>query len=227
MNATPFFTITEAWRAAYPGASAGILAIHGVSNPAVHPELERRKQVIESDLRAQFAGKTRADIEALPVIHAYNEYYKAFKKTYHVQLQLESIAFKGKAIPSVAALVEAMFMAEVKNRLLTAGHDLDSLQLPVTIHVAQGSETYTTLRGQEQTLKANDMYMADRSGIISSIIYGPDQRTQITPDTTRALFTVYAPPGIEARFVRSHLEDLLDFAVCIAPTASVAALEVF
>ncbi len=55
---------------------------------------------------------------------AYASYYRAFDKTYHVLGQLKSVAVKGKAIPSVAALVEAMFIAELHNGLLTAGHDL-------------------------------------------------------------------------------------------------------
>ncbi len=92
-----------------------------------------------------------------PILQAYDAYYRQFKKTYHVQLQLESILFKGKSIPSVAALVEAMFMAEVDSLLLTAGHDLDTLHLPLTLDAAQGAETYTLFRGEPQTPKAGDM----------------------------------------------------------------------
>ena len=89
--------------------------------------LDGDRTTLQAELRAKFAGKDRAAITALETIRAYAAYYKHFDKTYHVQLQLESIVFKGKAIPSVAALVETMFMAEVKNMLLTAGHDLDKL----------------------------------------------------------------------------------------------------
>jgi hypothetical protein len=38
--------------------------------------------------------------------------------------------------------------------------------------------------------------ISDGIGIISNIIYGPDQRTQITANTHNAIFTVYAPDGI-------------------------------
>jgi DNA/RNA-binding domain of Phe-tRNA-synthetase-like protein len=144
------FTITETWKTAYPDAHAGVLVMQSVANPDTHPEMERLKQGIESQLRAQFAGKNRKVLETVPTIAAYMHYYKQFKKTYHVQAQLESIVFKGKPIPNVAALVEAMFMAEVKNLLLTAGHDFDRLELPVTLSVARGSERYTLLRGKEQ-----------------------------------------------------------------------------
>ena len=163
----------------------------------------------------------------MPVLQAYNAYYRRFKKSYHVQLQLESMVFKGKGLPSVAALVEAMFMSEVKNLLLTAGHDLDKTQGPLTLQVAQGDETYLLLRGQPQTLKAGDMFIADDAGVLSSIIYGPDQRTAIGPETRRAVFTVYAPPGIAAPAVQEHLEDIRHNVLCIAPAAQVELLQVF
>src|SRR5512141_2203553 len=129
-----------------------------VVNPSFHAELEKRKSTLEQELRARYAGQDRAALGQLLILQAYAAYYRRFKKTYHVQLQLESIVFKNKTLPSVAALVEAMFMAEVKDLLLTAGHDLDSLHVPLTLDVAQGEERYTLLRGQEQALKAGDMY---------------------------------------------------------------------
>jgi hypothetical protein len=42
------------------------------------------------------------------------------KKTYHIALQLEPVVLKGKSLPNVAALVEAMFTAELGDLLLTA-----------------------------------------------------------------------------------------------------------
>ncbi len=212
---------TPAWRVAYPGASVGVLALRNVSNPPQHAALEQTKAALEQDLRARYGALDRPALAQLPVLQAYAGYYKRFKKTYHVHLQLESVALKGKALPAVAALVEAMFMAELQDLLLTAGHDLETLALPLTLDVAQGTETYTLLRGEPQALKAGDMYIADGQGVVSSIIYGPDQRTQIRPATTQALFTSYAPPGITAQAVAAHLQTLLDNARLIAPAAEV------
>lgn len=220
-------SISNTWKTTYPGAFVGLLAMAKVVNPQHHPELEARKTEIEAQLRSQFANLERADLKALPTLHAYNAYYKQFKKSYHVQAQVESVVWKGKTIPSVAALVEAMFMAELKNMLLTAGHDLKKVQPPVKISVAAGDEQYLKMNGQEQVLKAGDMYIADEQGILSSILYGPDHRTQITPDTTQALFTVYAPPGIEPQTVRQHLEDIRDYVRMVAPQAEVTLLEVY
>jgi DNA/RNA-binding domain of Phe-tRNA-synthetase-like protein len=227
VSETGVFQVTSGWKAAYPDAHAGILAMRNVDNRPSSPGLERRKQELEDALRTRFAGQDRRALDAIPAIQAYNSYYRQFKKSYHVEAQLESIAFKGRAIPNVGAVVTAMFMAEVQNLLLTAGHDLDSLQLPVRVAVAAGDESYTLLRGQEQALKAGDMLMADRAGVISSIIYGPDQRTQIRADTHNVLFAVYAPAGIAVEAVRIHLQEICDYVRMVSPVAVVQICEVF
>jgi DNA/RNA-binding domain of Phe-tRNA-synthetase-like protein len=221
------FEVTSAWKAMYPEALAGVLVMRGVSNPAHHPVLGARKAALEEELRARFSGQDRAAIASDPVLKAYAEYYRQFKKTYHVQLQLESIVLKGKSIPSVAALVEAMFMAEMQDLLLTAGHDLDLLQRPLTLDIATGTEQYVLLRGEEQTLKAGDMMIHDREGVISSIIYGPDRRTQITSDTRNVIFTVYAPPGIHEQTVADHLEHIEEQVKIFAPQAQVELRNVY
>jgi len=221
------FEVTSAWKSAYPEAHVGVLVMRAVSNPAHDPALESRKAALEEGLRSQFSGQDRTGIASHPILQAYGEYYRQFKKTYHIQLQLESIVLKGKSIPSVAALVEAMFMAEMKDLLLTAGHDLDVLHLPLTLDIATGSERYTLLRGQDQVLKAGDMMISDQNGVISSIVYGPDQRTQITPDTRNVIFTAYAPPGIDEQTVAQHLQDIKDNVMLFAPQAQVELLNVY
>ena len=221
------FELTPAWKSTYPEAHAGVLVMRAVSNPAHDAALESQKLALEEQLRAQFAGQDRAAIASHPVLHAYSEYYRQFKKTYHIQLQLESIVLKGKSVRSVAALVEAMFMAEMQDMLLTAGHDLDMLQLPLTLNVATGTEQYTLLRGEEQVLKPGDMMISDQKGVISSIVYGPDQRTQITPATRNVIFTAYAPPGIDERTVAEHLQHIQDNVLVFAPQAQVELLKVY
>ena len=220
------FTVSNAWRTTYPGAAIGILAMQGVVNPESHAELDARKDELENELRARFADYDRAALKSIPVIRAYIDYYKRFGKSYHVQLQLESLVHKGKSIPRVATLVKAMFMAELKNQMLTAGHNLDAVEMPVGVDVASGDESYTRINGQEQQMKPGDMMISDARGIISSVVYGPDQRTQITPETKHVLFTVYAPPGIDEEAVRSHLEDIRTNVSIVSPDALSDVLEV-
>jgi DNA/RNA-binding domain of Phe-tRNA-synthetase-like protein len=220
------FIVSDEWKAAYPGAAAGILVMHDVANPASHPALDRLRAELENELRSRFAGGDRGALVTLPAIQAYNSYFKRYGKTYHVQLQLESVVFKGKSIPRVAALVEAMFIAELRNLLLTAGHDVLSIRPPIRLGVAKGDEHYVLLNGREQALKAGDMMMADGQGVISSVLFGPDQRTRITAGTRQVIFAVYAPPGIGEPAVRHHLQDIQANVLLIAPNARAETLAV-
>ena len=221
------FEVSDDWIAAYPEAHAGLLVMRGVTNPLQHPALEERKAALEARLRARWAGEEQAMLASDPVLLAYQTYYRRFKKSYHVRLQLESLILKGRSLPRVSALVDAMFMAEMEHLLLTAGHDLETLELPIRLDVARGDEAYTLLRGEAQVLKAGDMMMADRAGVISSILYGPDQRTQITPGTQHVAYTVYAPPGAGAETVQQHLLAIQASVRLVSPEAQLELSRVF
>lgn len=221
------FTVTEKWKAAYPNASAGVLVMRDVANPKHHVALNERKIQLEASLKEKFKGYDRASLRNHTPLCEYHAHYKRFKKSYHVQLQLESLLFKGKSIPNVAALVEVMFMAELKNLLLTAGHDFDKVQSPVKLDVSTGEERFIGINGREQQLKKRDMFIADEESILSNIIYGPDKRTRITSATKNVLFTVYAPKGIPQDAVMQHLQDMRDDVWLITPDATVDLLAVY
>ena len=221
------FNVSQAWKTVYPGAAAGVLVMRDVANPRHHSGLSAAKEQLEEQLRSRFSGWDRPALKTLPTLQAYSAYHKGFRKTYHVQHQLESIVLKSQRIPEVAALVEAMFMAELKNLLLTAGHDVTALQMPVGIDVADGSERYILLNGKEQQLKTGDMMIADAEGIISSFLYGPDLRTRITPESRHVMFTVYAPSGITSEAVYGHLHDIRANVELVAPASQVDLLHVY
>jgi DNA/RNA-binding domain of Phe-tRNA-synthetase-like protein len=219
--------ISDEVKKVYPEAFMGILVMKNVCNSKKNIELDKCALELENSLRKNFTGLDRADLKNREPLKTYDNYYKKFKKTYHVLLQLESIVFKNKSIPKVATLVEVMFMAELKNLLLTAGHDLDVLDLPIKLDVSSGGEKYVQLSGQEKELICDDMMVSDSKGIISSIIYGPDQRTQIKPDTRNVLFVVYAPPGIEKSKVSQHLQDIQNYIHIITPKSEIKLLKVY
>ncbi|MFH1116810.1 MAG: phenylalanine--tRNA ligase beta subunit-related protein [Pseudomonadota bacterium] len=217
--------ITDEWKKLYPDAHVGILIMNGVSNPAFHPDLDREKKQLEVDLRTLF--RDEGQLKSEETVKAYQAYYKRFKKTYHVMQQVQSVCFKGRPIPTVAALVEAMFMAELRNMLLTAGHDLESAEPPLRLDASKGDETYVRINGTEQILKAGDMFIADGKGIISSVIYGPDRRTQISASTRKVCFSVYAVPGVGERAALQHLKGIEEYVRLFSPNADIEEMTVY
>lgn len=195
--------------------SLGLLIVEGVRNTAcsnrpdavIIDRLAAAKHDLQYSLRGKYGQTDRSGLKALHPMDIYVSYYKKFGYTYHVLPQLESF-LKGKAIPGGLPLVEAMFMAELKNMLLTAAHDLDKIKAPLKFVVTTGQDTYQSISGRDVTAVPGDFAVSDQEAIISSILRGPDQRTAITEQTSRVLYTVYAPPGVEYQLVSRHLDDI-------------------
>ncbi|MCW5880330.1 MAG: hypothetical protein KIS91_05275 [Anaerolineae bacterium] len=197
--------VTPAWRDAFPGAHIGLLEVSRVDNTPRPSALDAEKEAVAERLRRQYAGYTRADFLALPVMAAYWNYYKRFGKTYHVLLQVESVALRGKPLPSVSPLVDANFAAELDTLTLAAGHDVARLAPPVVIDVTRDDETFSQMGGARKALRAGDMVMRDADGIACTILYGQDDRSPISAATTHALYVVYAPIGVGAAAVQAQV----------------------
>jgi DNA/RNA-binding domain of Phe-tRNA-synthetase-like protein len=200
--------VSENWRTAHPGGALGLLSMQIDRRQEDQAGLNQERLAIENHLREQYRDIPRTEIRQLPVMDAYTQYYKRFKKTYHVLLQLDSICNKNRSIPHSEPLVQAMFMAEMNSFILTAGHDLDLTRAPISLDSSQGDEIYQNLRGERVTCKAGDMLMSDNQSVICSIIYGQDRRTRITDNTQRVLYVMYVPAGIEAGIVENHILDI-------------------
>ena len=170
-------------------------------------------------MRSRWTGKSRAEIKADPILAIYREYYKRFGQNYHMQMQVESIALKGKSVPSRAALVEAIFMAELATGLLTAVHDLDQAVGSITIDRTTGDEHYTRYDGVEERCKTGDTAMRDEIGMLTSVIQGPTTHARVTTERTNALFCLSASAGIGEELVRQHLALIADYVRLIEPGA--------
>jgi len=199
---------TDGWRSAHPGAVIGLLELSGVENTRASPELDTRKRETEARLRERCKGFSRPDFLALPVMAAYEQYYKRFNKTYHVQLQVESIVLKGKSLPNVSPLVDANFVAEVETLVLTAGHDVAKLQGAISLDVSRDGDRITQMNGSSKDIRAGDMVMRDANDLCCSILYGQDNRSPISPATSHVLYVAYAPAGVPAETVEAQLAKI-------------------
>jgi DNA/RNA-binding domain of Phe-tRNA-synthetase-like protein len=210
---------TAEWRSAHPGAVIGLLELSRVANTLSAQQLGARKRETEARLRDRYRGFTRQHFLSLPVIAAYAQYYKRFDKTYHVLLQVESVVAKGKPLPNVSPLVDANFMAEVETLVLTAGHDVDKLIGGVSIDVSREGDQLTQMDGTPKAIRVGDMIMRDAKGICCSILYGQDNRSPISVETSHVVYVAYAPPGVPAGAVRAHLQAVEANVRLVSPQA--------
>ena len=201
-------TATDEWQNTFPGATIGLLELSGVENTLSSFGLENQKRETEAHLRERYQDFTRQDFLALPVMSAYENYFKRFNKTYHVQLQVESIVLKGKNLPYVSPLVDANFTAEVETFILTAAHDVARLRGAISIDVSEEGDLITLMNGTYKVIYAGDMIMKDADGICCSIIYGQDNRSPISINTSQVLYVAYAPAGVPTELVEIQLRKI-------------------
>ena len=202
------------------GCRIGILAVTNVTNPKTSEALEKAKSLLEADLRCKYAQIERQELRSIHPMSVYVSYYKKFGYTYHVLQQVESVA-KGKKSMSVSGLVDSMFLAEMKNMLLTAGHDLAKISGAVSLKTATGEEAYVRMNGKETKTVPGDIMITDGRSVISSILRGPDARTAIDIGTKQVLYTIYAPAGIDEKEVISHMADIESYVRLFSPGANV------
>ena len=195
----------------------GLLEISGVDNTKPSPALEREKHALEERLREKYTGFSREDFLALPVMGAYHRYYRSFGYTYHVLLQLESVALKGKSLPNVSPLVDVNFAAELETLILTAGHDVARLEAPVLIDVAREDDEITQMNGNQKHVPVGDMLMRDAQGVACTILRGQDNRSSISKATTHVLYVSYVPNGVTEEQVRAQLDAMEMYVRLFAP----------
>jgi len=102
-----------------------------------------------------------------------------------------------------------MFLAELKNRILTSGHDLDEIKGNLIFDISKEAKEYLKLNGQTQKLKKDDIILKDQKGILASILYGPAKRTSISLKTKNVLYFAWCPYQIKEEVMVNHLNDIV------------------
>ena len=197
--------IDPSWPA---GARMGFLEARDLPSLASAPGLEARCREVETELRQRHEGRDRQALAAEPALAAYGAWYKAFGQTYHVLAQIESVARKGRPVPTRLCAVTVLFLAELRHGVLGAAHDLDRLAGPLVMAAARGGEPYTALGGRPVTARAGDLVLGHGPGLVSSVLMGPDQDTPVGAETRNVLYAFYAPPGAPGGLLADGLAEL-------------------
>ena len=210
----------------YPTTTFGIMIMKGVATNDPSPGFLQAKAELETSIRTRFSGMEKKEMRSLlPFIH-YHEYYRKFKKTYHVLHQCESIASGSRTLPAGPPLVQAMFMAEIGNQLLTAGYDCGSLTGPFRVVLADEASSFVGKGRKECLPPKGDILFATEHTILGSIVCGPDHDHRIRTTTTDVLFAVYGVPGITADRIERHFQEIRKFVRLLDPGAEVDCLAV-
>ena len=79
--------------------------------------------------------------------NVYFRFFKKFKKTYPVLMQLESILLKGRPFPSGNPITAIPFLAELETQQLSGTHDVDQVQGCVRLFAGTEKAPFPGMRG--------------------------------------------------------------------------------
>jgi DNA/RNA-binding domain of Phe-tRNA-synthetase-like protein len=195
-------TVRPELKLMYPRVAFGSLTVKEAPNSKQNKRLEDIKHSLEKNIREEYPAP-RDD----PVIQVYSDYFKRWNRTYPVEFQVKSIK-AGRSLPTVSTLVDCMFMSELRNRILSSGHDLDSISGDAFFDLSDRGDEYTKLNGEKQSLPQSDVVLRDSEGILASVLYGPARRTSISPRTDNAQFFAWCPNGMQDDAILAHLNDI-------------------
>ena len=216
-------TLTERFRAIYPSADFGALVVKNFKPAADNGFADLLSSELQK-IRSRFPDYVRAEyVQHEPLCH-YVNYFKKFKKTYFVLQQIESIAVKGQDFPDTFPAVQVLYLSELKNALLIAVYDLDSMQEPVFFDVAAGGERFSGVNDREIILKENDIFMRDAKGIVVSNIYGQDGRTRVKKESQNILFVVNGVEGLSKETIQAALDDMAVYLKTFDPDVEIESI---
>lgn len=192
-----------------------------VTYPRELREEDFRKLVAE-ELRELSERFQNYDRKAVFGEYPYFRFFRKFKKTYPVMLQLESVLLKGRPFPNFNPVAEVPFLLELTTQVLSGAHDLDRIRGAVSLYLAAEKEPFLGLRGEWMHTYPGDFCARDEEGIIFSLIAGADDRTCARTDTRRVLYPVFGTPDLPETVISSAMETLCGYIRVLAPDAEIS-----
>lgn len=176
----------------FPDLRIGVAVVRGARAHAAHPELDALKDKLAAETLSRYQG---VNLGALERIKAYREIYRAFgvdpgARSSSVEALLRRAA-RGKGLPAVNVIVDALNVTSVEMIVPVAAYDLGRLALPVALRFAQAGEPFVAIGGEPAALDAGELIYADQQQVICrDFNYRDADATKITDATADVLLIV-------------------------------------
>ena len=176
----------------------------------------------ETELAAIREAGESYDRETVFRQHPYFRYFRKFKKSYPVMMQVESFLLKGRPFPEGEYINAVAFLNELKTHILLGTHDADRVTGDIVFYNETAKTPFPGMINADAHSYPGDMTGRDDGGIIISMIAGADDRTCIHEDTTHVLYLIFALPEIDDDEMNRVAGLITESALKLAPTAEIS-----
>jgi DNA/RNA-binding domain of Phe-tRNA-synthetase-like protein len=192
------FSISESYRAKYPGVAFGYTLITECRPLQDSEGFDQYKRKL---LRKMRKRETLAEITKR--IDLYDRFFQSFGFECPLPKHLKRTVNSG--FPRYNLMVDAHFMAEMCAGILVAVTDFDRFDGKLTLDVARDGETCRGMGGREFITKEGEIVFRDEREIVCVLCQGADEKTRVRDDTRDVFFYGYAVPGVEPEPLKEGL----------------------
>ena len=178
--------------------------------------------MVEEHLRLLREKYANYDRKALFGENVYFRFFKKFKKTYPVMMQLESFLLKGRPFPMENPVTAIPFLVELETQILSGTHDVDDVHGTVRLFAGTEKAPFAGMRGEEVHTYPGDFCARDDEGIIFSMIAGADARTCAKPGSRHVFYPVFGVAGQPEAEISAVLDRLEEYVRVLAPEADIS-----
>lgn len=173
----------------------------------------------ESELQAIRDEGTEYDRETWFRQEPYFRYFRKFKKTSPIMMQVESFLLKGRPFPEGRYTNAVAFLTELRTRCLLGSHDADMIEGDLIIYTETESRDFPSIHGGTAHSYPGDITCRDDLSIVVSMIAGADARTCLSEDSRHVLYFAFGTPGMKAEALEGYLAKVEEYVKVLAPTA--------
>ena len=146
-------------------------------------------------------------------------YFRKFKKTSPVMMQVESFLLKGRPFPEERYNNAVAFLTELKTRCLLGSHDADRIKGDLIIYSETAKTPFPSIHGGEAHSYPGDVTCRDDKSIVVSMIAGTDSRTCLRDDSEHVLYFAFGTPGMATETLKTYLDQVEQYVKVLAPKA--------
>lgn len=198
MRSRSDLTVSEAYKARYPGVGFGLTLITGCKPVTDQQSYDHYKRKL---LRKMRKRETLAEITAR--INTYDSFFQSFGFECPLPKHLKRTVNSG--FPQYNLMVDAHFMAEMCAGILVAVTDYDRFDGKLTLDVAKAGEISKGMGQRDFVTKEGEIVLRDEKDIVCILCQGADEKTRVKEETKNVFFYAYAVPGIDSGHLKEGL----------------------
>ena len=177
-------------------------------------------QLKESELQAIRDEGVEYDRETWFRQEPYFRYFRKFKKTSPIMMQVESFLLKGRPFPEGKYTNSVAFLTELRTRCLLGSHDADMIEGDLVIYTETENREFPSIHGGTAHSYPGDITCRDDLSIVVSMIAGADARTCLSDDSRHVLYFAFGTPGMKEEALQGYLAKVEEYVKVLAPAAT-------